>query len=119
MFKSLINEAIDHGCNWNDGVPYSDLETVVHREASSGVAIYCFRPQFISGFMERTVNDITQVGCPPLTDISLPAISCTFACHDEYKLVCGLRTPFSLAQWLNFHILSLQYAKCPPLPVFH
>ena len=82
MFNARINEAIDHGCNCNDGdILYSELETVVHREASSAVAIHCFGPQktqFISGLIERTVIDITQLGCPPLTDISLPAISCTF-----------------------------------------
>ena len=40
MFNVRINEAIDHGCNWNDGdVLYSELETVVHREA-----VYCFGP---------------------------------------------------------------------------
>ena len=79
MFNARINEAIDHGCNWNDGdVLYSELETVVHREASSAVAIYSFGPQkaqFINVLIERTVIDITQLGCPPLTDISLPAIS--------------------------------------------
>jgi hypothetical protein len=57
MFNARINEAIDHGCNWNDGdVLYSELETVVHREASSAVAIYCFGPQktqFISGLIKR------------------------------------------------------------------
>jgi len=41
-----MNQAIGHGCNWNDGdVPYSELETVLHREVSSAVAIYCFGPQ--------------------------------------------------------------------------
>ena len=40
MFNARINQDIDHGCNWNDGdVPYSELETVLHREASSAVAI--------------------------------------------------------------------------------
>jgi len=74
-----MNEAIDLRCNWNDGdALYSELETVVHREASSAVAIYCFGPhktQFISGLIERTVNDITQLGCPPLTDKSPPALN--------------------------------------------
>jgi len=79
MFNARINEAIDHGCNWNDGdVLYSELETVVHREASSAVAIYCFGPQktqFISRHIERTVIDISQLQWPPLTDILLPTIS--------------------------------------------
>jgi len=123
MFNARMNEAIDHGCNWNDGdVLYSELETLVHREASSVVAIYCFGPQktqFISGLIERTVFDITQVGCPPLIDISMPAISCTFSCHNKSKHVCALRTAYSLSQWLNFDILSPQDAKCPPQPVFH
>ena len=64
MFNARINEAIHHGCNWNDGdVLYSELETVLHREASPAVAIYCFGPlktQFISGLLERTVIDIMQ-----------------------------------------------------------
>jgi hypothetical protein len=46
-----------HGCNWNDGnVPYSELETVLHREVSSAVAIYCSGPQktnLISGLIDR------------------------------------------------------------------
>jgi len=95
---------------------------VVHREASSAVAIYCFDPQktqFISGIIEHTVIDITQLGCPPLAYISLPAISCTFTFHNKSKHVCALRTAYTLAQWLNFHILTLRYAKCPPQPVFH
>ena len=122
MFNARMNEAIDHGCNWNDGdVLYSELETLVHREASSVVAIYCFGPQktqFLRGRIERTVNDVTQLGCPPLTDISMPAVSCTFACH-TYNHVCPMRTAYSLAQWLKIHFLSLQYAKCSPWPVIH
>jgi len=93
---------------------------LVHREAPSAVAVYFFglqKTQFISGLIERTVH-ITQLGCPPLTDISIPALSCTVTCHKS-KRICALRTAYSLAQWLNFHILSLQCAKCPPQPVFH
>ena len=67
MFNARIIEAIDHGCNWNDGdVLYSELETVVRREASSTVAIFCFgshKTPFISEQFERTVNDIIQLGC--------------------------------------------------------
>jgi len=102
-------------------VPYSELETVLHREASSAFAIYCFGPQktqFISNLINRTVIDITQLVCPQLADLSLPAISGTLASHKS-KYVCVLRSAFSLAQWLNFYTLSLQYAKCPPHPAFN
>jgi len=112
MFNAGINEAIDHGCDWNDGdVLYSELETVLHREASSAVVIYCFGPlktQFIIGLFDRTVIDIIQLGCPELAHISLASISCTFACHNKSKHVCALRTAYSLAQWLNFYTLSVQ-----------
>ena len=61
-----MNQAIDYGCNWNDGdVLYSELETVLHHEALPAVAVYCFRPQktqFIICRMDRTVIDITQLG---------------------------------------------------------
>ena len=70
-------------------------------------------------FIECNVIDITQLGCPPLADISLPTISFTFTCHNMSKYICALRTAYILAQWLNFHIRILQYAKCPPQPVFH
>ena len=50
----------------------------------------------ISGLIDRTFIDITQLGCPELADISLPAISCTFECHKS-KHVCALRTSYSLA----------------------
>jgi len=104
MFNARKNQAIDDGCNWNDDVPYSELETVLHREVSSAVAIYYFGPQntnFISGLIDRTFIDIAQLGCPELADISVPAITCTFACHKS-KHVCALRTVYSLAQWLNY-----------------
>jgi len=43
--NARIKKAIDHGWNWNYGdVLYSVLETVLHREASSVVAVYCFGP---------------------------------------------------------------------------
>ena len=123
IFNARINEAIDHGCNCNDGyVLYSELETVLHREALSAVAIFCFGPlktQFISGLLDRTVIDIIQLGCPELADIGLASISFTFACHNKSKHVCALRTAYSLAQWLNFYTLSVQYVKCPPQPAFH
>ena len=72
-FNARMNQSIDHGCNWNDGdVLYSVLESVLHREESSVVAIYCFGVQktiFLSGLMDRRDIDITQLGCPPLADI--------------------------------------------------
>jgi len=122
MFNAGMNQAIDYGCNWNDGdIVYSELETLVHREASSAVANYCFgsqKTQVISGIIERTIIDNTQLGFPQLTDISLPAISCTFLCHNKSKHVCALRKAYTLDQWLNYHVLSVQYAKCPTQTVF-
>ena len=123
MFSAQMNETVDHGCNWIDGdMPYSELETVLYREASSTVVIYCYGAQktkFISELIQPTVIYITQLGCPDLEDMSLPAISCRFACHNKSKLVCALRTAYSLAQWLNYCRLGLQYTKCPPQPASH
>ena len=123
QFNARMNQAIDHGCNLNDGdVLFSELETVLRREASSAVAINCFGPkktQFISSLIEHTVIHITQLACPPIAEISLPGINCTFACHNKFRHVCALRTAYSLAQWLNFYTLSLQYAKCPNQPAYH
>jgi len=120
--SARINQAIDKGCNWIDGnVLYSERKTMLHREASSAVAIYCFGPlntQYICGLMYRTVIDITQLGCPPLAHICLQGIGSTFACH-KFIHVCALRTAYSFAQWLNFHILNLQYANCPTQPAYH
>jgi hypothetical protein len=46
MFNARMNQAIGHGCKWNDDdVLYSEMETVLHREVSSAVAIYYFGPQ--------------------------------------------------------------------------
>jgi len=61
--------------------------------------------QFISRLIERTVIDITQPKCPSLTDIYLPAVSCTFSCHNKSKHICVLRTAYKLAQWLTFTFL--------------
>jgi hypothetical protein len=96
--SARINQTISLVCNWNDGdVLYSELETVLHREASSAVAIYCFGPQktqYIIGLMDRTVIDITQLGCPPLSDIILQGISCTFTCHKKFRRLCFANSPF-------------------------
>ena len=81
----------------------------------SAVAIYLLgtqNTQIISGLMDRSVINITQ-----LASINVPRISCTFACHKS-RHVCALRTAYSLVQWLNFYIFSLQYAKCPQ-PAYH
>ena len=91
-----MNEAIDHCCNWNDGdILYSELETIVHREILCAVAAYYFGPQktqFISGIIERTVIDITQIGCPPPTEVSLRAIRRMVTCHKSLNMFvhCGL-----------------------------
>jgi len=69
--------------------------------------------------MDGAVIDITQLGCPPLADIILPGISCTFACHKKSRHVCVLRMAYSLSQWLNLYILSLQFANCPNQPAYH
>ena len=102
VFNARINNATDHGCNWNDGdILYSELETVLQREASSAVAICCFGPQksaFISNLIDRTVNDITQIRCPQLADISLPTISCVFAYHNNSKNTCALQSAYPIAQ---------------------
>jgi hypothetical protein len=116
MFNARINQAIDGRRNWNDGdIPYSELETVLHRDVSSAVAIYCFGPQkmtFICSLIDRIFIHITQLGCPQHPDMCLPTISCTFACHNKSKHVCAFRSVYSLAQWLNLQTLSLLYAKC-------
>jgi len=82
-FNTRMNQAIDHGFNWNEGdVLYSALETLLHLEASFAVAVYCFGPQktqFIGGLMDRTFIAIIQLGCPPLADIILQGISCMFS----------------------------------------
>ena len=122
LFYVRMNEAIDHGCNWNDGyVPYSELEAVLYREASA-VALYCFGPvktEFISIIINHTVIDITQLGCPSITDINMSAISCRFACYNKSKNVCALRSAYSIAQWLHNYTISLQYVTCPAQPAYH
>jgi hypothetical protein len=122
MLNTRLNSAINHGCNLNDGdILYSELQIVLHREISSNATVYCFghkKTYFISGLINRTVIDITQLGCPELAEVSVPNISCTFACHKS-RHVSALRTAYTLAYWLNFYILSLQYVMCQPQPGFH
>ena len=76
-FNARMNQAIDHRFNSNDDdVINSELETMLHRETSLAVAVYCFGPQksqFISGLMDRAFFDITRLRCPPLADIRVQA----------------------------------------------
>jgi hypothetical protein len=123
MFNARINQAMDHGCNWDDGdILYSELGNILHRAASSAVARYCFGTQktvFISNLIECTVIDITKIGCPQLEDICFPTISCTTACHNISKYACALRSTHSLAEWPHVHIISTRYARCPLQPRCH
>jgi len=51
-----------------------EILKLLHREASPAVAIYslrAFKTEFISSFIDRTVIDITQLGCPPIADKSV------------------------------------------------
>ena len=123
LFNVRMNEAIEHWCNWNDGnIPHSELETVLHREASSAVAIYCIgllKTECNHGPIDRTVIDITHLGRPQIADINLYAICRTFAFHNNSKHVCALRSAYSVAQWLNVYTISLQYVNCPAQPAYH
>jgi hypothetical protein len=57
MFNAKINDAINHGCNWNDGdVLYSELESLLHCEISSAVSIYCF------GYKKQTLLTVLSTG---------------------------------------------------------
>ena len=56
--------------------------------------------------MERKFTDDSRLVCPPLADIILQFIRCTFACHNKFSHICALRTAYSLAQWMNFQFLT-------------
>ena len=122
-FNARMNQAIDHGCNWNDSdVLYSELETVLRREASSTVPIYCFGPQkaqFISSLIERTVIDVTQLGCPLIADIILRGINCTFALSQQLQTCLCIAGGLLIITVAKIYTLSLQYAKCPTQPAYH
>jgi hypothetical protein len=118
MLKAKINQAFDNVfSNWKDGVIlYSELETVLQCDASRAFAINCFWPQitsFISNLIDSTVIGITQLGCPEFAYISFSTLSYTFACHNKSKHACALQSPYSIAQWLHFHVLILRNTKCP------
>ena len=122
-FNARMNQAIDHECNYNDGdIVHSGLETVQYREALSAVALFCLKPQnvqFIRCFMDLTFIVITRLEWPPLAEIGLPGISCTFACHNTSRHVCAFRTVYSLTERLNFYIFSIQYAMFSSPPAYY
>ena len=92
-FKPGKYQAIDHGLIGILAMYIFRTGNCATSKASSAVAVYCLGPQktqFIGGIMDRTVIYVTQLGCPPLVDISLQSISCTFACHKfRHVVLCG------------------------------
>ena len=93
---------------------------MVHRETSSVVAIYCFGPQNNLLGVLSTYSYWYHSGRMPSTRRHKSTRhQLTFACHKKSRHVYALRTAYSLAQRLNFYILSLQYAKCPIQPAYH
>ena len=111
-----MNQAIDHWFNCNDGdVPYLNVETVLHHESSSAVAIYCFglqKTQFISGLLERTVISITQLGCPQLADISLQPSAVLLHVTTSLNMLvhCGQPTCYLSGSTFTFYVCSMQCA---------
>ena len=88
MFNARMNQAIEHGCNWNDDdVPYSELENATSRSIICCCNLLLWTSENISGLIDRTVMDIAQLGCLELAD-SLPAISCTFPCQVQTFVHC-------------------------------
>ena len=64
-----------------------------HRLLLQSIASGLLKKEFISVLNDRTVIDSTQLGRPPIADIYLSAISCTFECHKS-KRVCALRSAY-------------------------
>src|SRR5215469_1995316 len=85
------------------------------------VRYHLLLPSIVSALRKQNllVIDIAHLGCPDLKDMRQPATNCTFASHNTSKLVSVLRTAYSVAQWLEYYTLRLQYVKCPPQPAFH
>ena len=51
------------------------------------------RKQFISGLFDRTVIDITQLGCPQPTNISLPPLAARFHVTKSRNMFLNLEQP--------------------------
>jgi len=63
LFNGRIDKAIYHGYNqYNGNVPYSELKTVLHRNASSAVAVYCFGPVKTEFISSLTIRLLTSLG---------------------------------------------------------
>jgi hypothetical protein len=80
-FNARLNNAIDHGCNWNDcDILYSVWKLLYiakyHQLLQSIVS--GIKSSFIGNLIERTFIDITQLGCPQPADLAFHTISCTF-----------------------------------------
>ena len=114
-----MNRSIDHGCKWNDGdVLYSERETPTLR----GIICRCNLMLWAS---ENRISVLINLQL--LVSLSWGALhtpTYVYQASAARLLVTSpdmfvLRTAYSLAQWLNFYILSLKYAKCPTQLAYH
>jgi len=65
MFDARMNQAIGHGCNWNDGdVAYSELKTATSRSivCCCNLLVWTSENKPISCIIDRTVIDVSQLG---------------------------------------------------------
>ena len=71
-----------------------------------------FRKQFISGLLQRTVIDITQLGCPHLADIRLPASAVLLHVTTSLNMFvhCGQPTRYLSGSTFTFYVCSMQCA---------
>ena len=113
-FNARMNCSLDRGCNRNVvDILYFELESITNRAASSAVAIYCFGPQkseFISKLIDRTVIEISKLGCPQHAQLNFPVVTSTFPCQNKSKYFCAMRAAYAVARWFHFSVFSAQDA---------
>ena len=93
------------------------LESILNREVLSAAAIYCFgsqKSELIINFIDRTFINISQ-----LSRARFSLVSCTCPCHNKSQYFYAMRTAYTLARWLHFNIISIQFLGCPTQPKCH
>lgn len=84
--EKLTTQVKHCGYHGNDGdILYSELESILNRDASSSLAMYCFEPQksqFISNLIDRSYR-LSQLWCPQLAELAFPVVTCTFPSHNK------------------------------------
>jgi len=106
-----------NGLGWDDGfLAYDKLYTVLSEVTANFAHVYSYGTatcQFLKDLLHIPVHDLQTLNCPDPHKLNSD-YRCFMTCHKNFIDVrCAVRHAHVLYNWLEYHITTKQYVRCP------